>query len=943
MSSLNLRGLGAARTLVLQNGRRHVAGLSGVATVDISTIPVALIENVEILTGGASSIYGADAVTGVVNFILKDDFEGVDARAQASISDEGDAETYFAALAAGTNFANDRGNIYGAVEYNRTTPIVGFDRPGFAGSTRFQLIDATPELAEAAGAPPGTAQVLGNDIRFPFSSAAGAIDAFGTSLPTLFFDSGTGALRDFDFGVPTANAFEAIGGDGILLTTDRDSIIPEIDRITGNVGAKFQLHPLLTVFAEGKVSYNESNSLGGVNGFNDFIEVRLDNAFIPAPLRAALDGEISGGVDPADIDLRITRDTVDATTTPIANSERLTYRGVIGFEGEFENGWTYETSFNYGRTESDFTNLRTRIEDRFFAASDAIALDAAQVAAFNTSGGAAQVLRGGSLTSITGGGAQAGDIICRSEFEADTGAPLSTPPRGTFPGGAPDGFVSFNPGDGTCVPTGLFGEEAINADAAAFAFIPTQSNTTIEQFVVNAFLVGDSSQFFELPAGPVEFVIGGEYRREESDFVAAPEGLSALTLNPTLDPALDDGVTFAAAAGAAAVDESGSFDVTDFFAEVSVPLIKNYAPFHDVRLDGSIRHANYNTSGADITWGLGLNWEIVPGFRVRGSYSEATRAPNITELFAGQGPAFLGAAADPCNPANINNGPASGIRIENCNTLVGPNFVSTNTAFVAGVTGGNPNLEPESSVTYTFGTVLQPSYVPGLTIVVDYYDTEIEDAIATLTAFTIAENCVDALDLDNAFCAAIDRDPVTGSIIGFRSGQQNIAALETTGNDFNVNYQLDLETLFGTDIGALSLNAQANHLLDFTIFEDQFDPGLVDPETGEAGLPRWNVNANATWTYQNVGLTWQTRFQTAQLLDELENFQNNPLISFPLRTGNAFVHDLSVNYRFEAFGKEQQLFGGINNVFDRDPFPTFQTLPVSAVGRTFFIGVNSRF
>jgi outer membrane receptor protein involved in Fe transport len=923
-SLLNLRGLGTNRTLVLQNGRRHVSGIDGDSAVDVSTIPAALIERVEVLTGSASSIYGADAVTGVVNFVLNDNFDGLDSRGQVSISDQGDGEEYFLSVTAGKNFLNDRANIYASVDYTRTTSIAGTDRPGLGGSTLLQFVDATDALAAAAGAPAGTEQVLASDVRFPFSAAGGAIDIFGTGLATQFFDATTGAIRPFDFGTPTNNAFEVIGGDGILLSTDRDFLIPEIDRVNVNVGGKFEVNQYLNFFVEGKYARSDSNEVAGVNGFNDFIPIAADNAFIPDALTAL----IATDPDAASAEIVISRDVLDDTTAPFNNALRETFRGVIGFEGELNNGWNYEASFNYGRTDTVITNERDRIDDRLFAGSDSIALDAAGVTSFNAAGGAAQALRAGALISLNGD-AQAGDIVCRSEFEADTGAPISPIPVPAFPTPVFAGQIaSFAAGDGQCVPINLFGENVIGIDAANFAFIPSFTTTDIEQIVAGFTLSGDSSEYFELPAGPIGFATGFEYRDESSNFQPA-----------SVDAA---GVTFSASSGTAQVPTIGSFDTTEAFAEVSIPLIKDYAPFNELTLDASIRYANNSSAGVNNTWGLGLLWEVVPSLRFRGSYGESVRAPNIFELFSPASPATLGAAADPCNPAFIGQGPIGGIRQQNCLALVGPGFVSSNTAFVSGTSGGNPNLNPEDAVTYTAGVVLQPTFLPGFTLTVDYYDIEIQGAIASLAAFTIAENCVDAVSIDNAFCDQIFRGP-DGSITGFTSGQQNIGALETNGVDFSASYNADLEDLLNLPYGEISLSVTGTRLIQDRVFADQNDFDTENPNEFEVGRPRLNIVGNANWSYSNFNVGWQTRYQTSQFLINQTDVNSVRQSSFPVRTGDSFVHDLNVSYDFEAFGKDQSVYAGINNIADRDPFVTLQTLPVSALGRTFFVGFQARF
>lgn len=920
-AQLDLRNLGTNRTLVLVNGRRHVAGISGTAAVDIATIPVALIERVDVLTGGASSIYGADAVTGVVNFILRDDFEGLDYRFQGGISDEGDAEEFFGAITVGGNFADDRGNAVVSVEYTHNEPLFGFDRSFATNEGLFTQVQTNDELIAQLGLPAGTKNTYVGNVRFPFSSRAGAVDIFADDGGGTFFVEEDGSVRPFDFGQPTGSPFESIGGDGIELLASEELILPEFDRLNINGNVRFEFDPALNFFAETKFVYSDTFDSIQVNGFNDFIPILADNAFIPPELATIA----AGFTNPA---IFVTRDVLDANARPTESTDRYTGRIVVGFDGEFSNGWSYELSYNYGRTEANSTLGRSRIEDRYFAAIDGVALTQTNVDALTMGAFTATALRNGEAVLIDETNVQVGDVLCRTELQAELGVTVDDPPEPSFP--ATDTTPkTFTPGDDRCVPTSIFGNNSINADAAAFAFLDLLQNSELTQQVVSAVLTGDSADYFELPAGPVGFAFGFEYREETSEFVP-----------PEFE---QGGFTFGGIDEARSPVE-GEFDVYEFFGETEVPVLEGLPLMEELTVNGSFRYADYSTVGSTLTWAVGGNWQVTEDLRFRGTFNRAIRAPNIDELFSPRQPDFtIGANEDPCDPANINSG--SEFRSANCAALVGPNFQSTLTARVVSSVGGNPDLEEERATTITAGVVLTPRWIDGLTITADFYDIQIDDAIDVLAPIDVVENCVDAMDINNSFCAQVDRDPTTGNIVTVRSGQQNIAALETRGVDIRGTYLFDFADVGAPDAGTLNLGVTANRSLRLNDFPFQEFPDQIDPELGEFGAPKWIVNLDATWNWNALNVTWQTRYQSSQLLlgIEFEQLQSDPLFAFPNQTGNAFVHDLQASYDIDAFGGSHRIYAGVNNIGDRRPFLASLTRPVGVVGRFFFVGVNGQF
>ncbi|MEE4174501.1 MAG: TonB-dependent receptor plug domain-containing protein, partial [Xanthomonadales bacterium] len=414
-SLLNLRNLGEERTLVLENGRRHVAGLEGTSSVDVNTISTALLDRVEVLTGGASSIYGADAVTGVVNFIMRDgdSFDGMEVRAQGGISSEGDAEEFFVSFANGAEIADGRGSMVFAGEYQQTEPIFAGDRD-FTGLGRQFLVPNSEALQAAFGIDPRFANAYVPNLRLPISSSGGVISLTGSAFVDVVLSGGVpgcdfplgsagipacqifdnGVLRPYNPGDVFIDGFNASGGDGVPAEPDDELLLPDSERMLFQAAFDYELHEYVNFFADGKFVRTETTESNQVNGFNDDIPISLDNPFIPAELRAQIETLQAEGIEPA---LVMSRDVLDTTTRSNPRAERSTFRAVLGFEGMIGgSGLNYEVSYVYGRTDADITG-RALVEDRYFAAIDAVV------------------------------DPETGEIVCRSDIDPSATVPPSSP------------------------------------------------------------------------------------------------------------------------------------------------------------------------------------------------------------------------------------------------------------------------------------------------------------------------------------------------------------------------------------------------------------------------------------------------------------------------------------------------------------------------------------
>ncbi|MBA4747970.1 MAG: TonB-dependent receptor [Sphingopyxis sp.] len=958
-TQLNLRDLGAARTLVLVNGRRHVAGSAGTAIVDVETIPTALIDRVDVLTGGASSVYGSDAVSGVVNYVLKRDLEGFVFDGQAGISERGDAGDYFISGAYGKKFADDRGNITVALSYSRGEALSYGDRDYLRGgqrldddanpALRFQAGDITPALA-AAGAVPGQTILRSGAPRFPGATPQALIDRATNAAPRVFLpsrnfsissargligfdadgdlvadDPGTdfdangvndcdqtynfaitgfgcyvtenGRVRPFRDGL-IAGFANSFGGDGINVFLDQENLVPQVEQFNANLNLRYDFSPAFKPFIESKFVQTKASDVNNVNSFNDTIPIRLDNPFIPTELSTAINAFYlaNPGLDPADGQILISRDNTDFGPNR-RRVTRDTYRVVVGAEGEIASNWNYEVSANYGRTKETEINDNVRLEDRFYAAVDAVRNPAT------------------------------GQIVCRSSLN-----PNAIPGTSPFPSydADPDGDGIFEPdtfstNDGTCRPLNLFGLGAPSAEAVAFVNPRSRSATVLEQFVAQAFIAGTTEGFFTLPGGAPGIVIGAEYREEKSRFGVDPFDQAGFFFESGTQP------------------ETGSFDVKEVFGELELPFLADL-PFADLlSVKGSARYSDYNLDnvGSVFTWAVDGIYRPVADLTFRGSYSRAVRAPNITNLFSPTTPATF-RPIDPCDEAQINRGPNPAVRLANCRADGIPvGFTDPLTARITGQTGGNPNLEEERSTSWTVGGVIQPSFLRGFTATVDYWNYEISNAIANVTEDEIASGCYDSPDFpNNGFCALFSRNRTAGSptFLGFNSfsnGPVNFARFEAQGIDFQARYRFPL----GGDAGAVTARIGGTYLIRNTTFTSVTNPNSEDDFRGEAQRPELAFNTGLAWEIGKLRAEWETFWQSRQFYQGID-VEDPSGFAEPNRDGNFWSHDL--NFAYDVTEVLTFRFG-VNNLTDERPFAAEAAYPISAIGRNYFIGFRAKY
>ena len=374
LNLLNLRNLGTDRTLVLVDGRRHIAGVPGSQAIDINTIPSDLVERVDVLTGGASAIYGADGVNGVVNFVLKRNFEGVSIRGQAGISEEGDAGQRLFSITAGENLFDDRLNIAVAYEHGEEDRLTTRDRKRLRGENAvgFYLNPDDPEnfpgyAGEVDNGIPDYVPL--NNVRYFDTNREGGIDVDFDGFPD-FFVGRDGGLVAYDPGTFVPDFYQQ-GGNGTLVSDYGNDLLPRIRRDVVNLLTSFELTPSVTLFAEGKFARSKSFSLGQPT-FDYYLLIPDDNAFVTpdiADLFIPGIGDAVFGTEGGPDYVLVNRDNFDLGQRG-ENIDRRTWRGVLGARGDITDRMNFEVSYVYGRTNVKNRYVGDILTDRFYAAID---------------------------------------------------------------------------------------------------------------------------------------------------------------------------------------------------------------------------------------------------------------------------------------------------------------------------------------------------------------------------------------------------------------------------------------------------------------------------------------------------------------------------------------------------------------------------------------------
>ena len=995
----NLRSLGTGRTLTLVDGRRHVGAGQGSLAVDIDSIPRLLIQNIEIVTGGASSVYGADAVSGVLNFVLRNDFEGLEVDANVGmINQGGELNRRFSALG-GINLLDDRLNIYLHGEYDKNDEVQTLDVDWLRAANTLVTIDSDPAATPSDGFvdtalftnvrtlsrprwgqttlannQPGSAL---NDPDIPYATCTNALTtaqitnancySIGPGV-TYVYEGTTGRLADFGQRIGVGlNRTLNIGGDGENPNFfGQESRVPESESKRFQTGATFEIAPNVSFYAEAKYVEEDTFDISQPTFFDIFLndstyaanqsnvvrstsqfDLRLDNAFLPANVRTAIQNNVMTiyGAPTATAASAITGTQANARARHAMfgpqrtqDNHREVERYVAALSGDidsflFVDNIAWELSYVMGEARN--LNVERGVDVlRFAYAADAVV---------DTAG------------AVNG---RPGEIVCRIKLLNATGQNPADRLRGGLLTATAEGTAELN----QCVPLNVFGAGNQSAEALAYVDAAINVSHTNEQEQGVAFVSGQLWDVFG--AGPIGAALGAEYRREYAEGV----GRSASTGNRLLF--LNTGADFAGA----------EYESEEAFAELSIPLLRDSWLGKYAELSGSYRYADYTTVGETEVYGVNFVYRPIDDIAFKTSFNSSIRVPSLSENFSPLSQTFANGFVDPCATANIIGQTDTTIRanrVANCSALLSQYNTTNGTALsfdfngttatnvddyvpvyssgIAGVNGGNPFLQPEESESFTFSTVIQPRFFPDLTLILDYYEVEITNVIAAVSAQTAANNCVNGNSLNTAACATIfRRDPTPGRgfyvggpagdpIGGFIQGSINYAALTTRGIDFTARYSLDLEEAFGMALGRLDYSVGGLWLLEQEQFLNSTDPTDGTELGSTVFYPRVRLTSSLTYSPNDVlSVNWSVDWQSSQDIINPINFINN-IDSRPaeyIATGNFARHDFTVRYKVSD---ELSLRTGVVNAFDNEQAQYLgYASNFDGYGTRFFFGLNWR-
>ncbi|MDB5467438.1 MAG: TonB-dependent receptor [Phenylobacterium sp.] len=840
---LNLRGLGTQRTLVLLDGRRVVPA-SSAGSVDVALLPEALVQRVDVVTGGASAAYGSDAVAGVVNFILNTKFVGLKGEVQGGISNHTDDSNYKGSLTWGGSFLEDRLHVVASGEHYYSDGVKYAQGRDF---TQYALgAISNPNVTAANPASPSNPKQL--VVTQPYSSIAalgGLIT--NTSLRGTTFGPG-GVAQPFQYGQFVSSTQMQGGGGynpGLLLTLQPKQ---QRDAVFGHV--TYDVSDNLTVFAEtnvarNKISYNSLPTFElSATAFNIF----ADNAYLPASVRAQM---AAGGINSVVVG-RISPDIAIPHMNGVSDTQTFT----AGFDGKLGASWSYHGYAQTGRNHANYKTSDDPISDNLYRAADAVVNPAN------------------------------GQIVCRTT--------LTDPNNG-------------------CVPLNIFGDGSPSAASRAYIVGTAVQDVKVRQDVAEFSIQGE---LFKLPAGPVSAAAGVGYRKEQ--FTQTTDSRSTQIRTGAGIPGYPSGLvnTLGGFERTNPQPTAGSYDVKEAFAEAQVPLLTDAPMAKSLTLNGAVRYTDYSTSGGVTSWKVGAVYQPFDGLTLRATRSRDIRAPNLGELYQGSS--------------------------QGTSTVIDPRNGGAATNALTGAVG-NPALTPELSDTTVIGFVAAPTFAPGLSVSVDYYDINIADAISALTAQQEINLCQAGA---TEICGFIERN-AANTITRVRLPFFNVAQRLTKGVDAEASYTVPLSNFSDSWDGTLSFRALVNHLMEFTTQVQGAPPLKLAGDIGNNSTPHWSGVFTASLDVGRARMFVQERWIGDGRFDNTLSPTDISRNHVPA----VFYTDATVTYDFTA-DKRLVGFFTVNNLFDKDPPATPGFLIAGSsfgnrtlydlVGRMYTIGLRFR-
>jgi len=874
LSTVQLRNLGANRTLTLVDGRRVVSNSYSGNYVSLSTIPTGMVQKVEIISGGASATYGSDAIAGVVNIITQQDKEGLEFKVRGGTTTDGGGDEFTLDLSYGSEFAGGDGYMYMSANYDKQYGI------SFEGRERAQQeanFSYNPDLMcnqmDTESGEQCMRNITAADWRNRSDGTLGGVFLENSNNDKQFWYDESGLRSDWKdneekYGINTEQ-FVAL-----KIPDEKVSVAIKFDyELTDTIGSYFQ------------VQYSENNSenikspedeyegaaaltIDPVTGDPGSVKpgyIPLNNPYVPQEI-----------LDSSPYKDRIYWDRRFNEIGPVTtDNSRATVRTWAGLQGTmFDDNWDWDISAGYGK----FKQEQTRYNEL-----NTVHVNKALDAEYAADG-----------TTI-----QCADADARAEG---------------------------------CAPLNLFGVNSISAEAADYIRANPSITTDIEQVNVLGYIAGD---LFELPAGAVSTVFGGEYRKDSQTVKtnnAQQYGGVTFNVVPTF---------------------GGDIEVTEVFAEAAIPLLRDVIAARHLTLEVSGRVADYSIDnvGTVGSYRVGATWEPIEGYMFRANVATAQRAPTITELMSpprGDYDSFTdickGVTASSTGSADAN------CRLES--TIVAAIEADADGIFEGADNNYSPNagnleLKEETANTFTAGLTIAPSFIEDFRLAVDYYQIEVEDAIEQIDNDDIMKGCYNSPSgavwgADNLHCNNISRNS-DGEINEILQRVYNLAELKTRGVDIAAEYKMDLNSF-----GRLYFKADMTHVIEHSksFYEDAVL--VTNDYLGylDDGIYENKASASLTWYNEGFRVRWSTKFKSDMKYDRATEEEyygelgedgnggvfpmndarcaegSNECIENPedpefFNIGSYIKHSMSVSYTIEMDNDaEIRVYGGVNNIFN---------------------------
>lgn len=891
-NTLSLRGFGTTRSLLLLNGRRlSPSGSRGsVGSADLNVLPNIMVDRIEILNGGASSIYGSDAIAGVVNVITRQNFKGILADAQVNVPEIGAGRTERYGIMFGAQ--GDRFSFTGSFEYSNRQAVR-------LGDVAFARCQTSYRKADANSAP-GTGDFIDPLTGQPKCYPTGSTGESGVTINTIATPNFNGLLVDRAAGVPAGYGglpstagygtpaqqvcnrfrpdstapgavagYECVGG-GVLPLGVRDTLPPSIyaneivnggQNYTGYLQGSYQLNALGNAEIYAEFSFNRRKTQQNGNRQLSF-DYPFGSPLIPANLRFATPALGAQPTNPgvpvgirvfADYGIYNNRQTVDFV------------RAVAGIRGDIGGGFHYDAYALRSWSDASYTSDLV-LTDKLNQSLDVVA---------------------------SGSG-----FVCRNPASGCVAAPALTP----------------------AVVGGQFPSSWIGFIAA-----PVTGTTKFRETIVSAVVDGP---LFNIWGGPVQIAVGAEYRKQTLDDTPSLESQRGNLYNFT-----------------SSTITRGSDNVKEVFGEIEIPLLRNRPFFQDLTIKASARYTDYASYGSQTTYKVGGIYSPVRWLSARGSYGTSYRAPGLFEQFLGATSGFQSASSDPCN--NLGAAGQNPVRVTNCKAEgLTDGFVQTNGITVLQRGGAESGLQSEKSVAWTAGGVFQPSFGDWgkLSISADYFNIRVDGGVSQLGFGTILQQCYDDPDFRReSICSLVVRNPANQALT-VTTGFVNISTARVTGWDFNARYSVRRGDV-NFDIGGqvTRFGQRYNQLLPT-------DP--IQNLIGSLNNPRWSGVFDGGFRVDKVSFRYSVEWvgstnSTADFLGLTQASRD----TYVFEAKDYFIHSTSL--RWQVTDKYQFTFGVRNLLQQKLPqissgaYNRIGNVPLYSAydytGRTFFVNVRAGF